>query len=223
MASRSESSLKAATASTWCLQILDRILLLARYSRTAASAPIYESTLYTDIVHADATEDTTLLIGSALLNLRELTVAVQEPSHRALEPYYAPPYGVLPNSSRDYVAMPSYSNSYALPPPNRYYSYGVPPYGQLAHGLDAPPVYGQDSYGQQKEEKKSKFGGMGVVLVVGAVAGVLSGLAIADGVDYVEDKIVDDVAEKVEDDLVVDEYKGGITYQLMGSDEPISL
>ncbi|GFZ01126.1 calcium-dependent lipid-binding (CaLB domain) family protein [Actinidia rufa] len=168
-------------------------------SRSKLNAPIYESTLYTDIVHADATEDTKLLIGSAQLNLRdvtddvglsecatrklemkrpsgqpqgELTVAVQEPSHRALEPYYAPPYGVLPNSSRDYVAMPSYSNSYALPPPNRYYSYGVPPYGQLAHGLDAPPVYGQESYGQQKEEKKSKFGGMGVVLVVGAVAGV---------------------------------------------------
>ena len=48
----------------------------------------------------------------------------------------------------------------------------------------------QPQYGQQPEEKtKSKFGGMGTGLAVGAVAGVLGGLAIAEGVDYVEDKI----------------------------------
>lgn len=40
---------------------------------------------------------------------------------------------------------------------------------------------------------------------MGAVAGALGGLALAEGVDAVEDHIVDEVAEKVEDDLGYDD------------------
>ncbi|KAL9324061.1 hypothetical protein ACSQ67_008918 [Phaseolus vulgaris] len=61
------------------------------------------------------------------------------------------------------------------------------------------------SYGTAQEEKKSKFGGMGTGLAVGAVAGVLGGVALVEGADFLEDKIADDVAENVEDDLGYDE------------------
>lgn len=43
--------------------------------------------------------------------------------------------------------------------------------------------------------------GSGVVEKVGAAAGVLGGLALAGGASYLEEKIEDNVAEKVEDDL----------------------
>ena len=46
---------------------------------------------------------------------------------------------------------------------------------------------------------------MGTGLAVGAVAGVLGGIALVEGAEYVEDKITDDVAERVEDDLGYDE------------------
>ncbi|GFZ06453.1 hypothetical protein Acr_18g0006230 [Actinidia rufa] len=128
----------------------------------------------------------------------ELTVAVREPSHREPEPYYAPPYGVLPNSSRDYVAMPAYGNSYALPRPNPYYSVrSAGAWAGCPTGLR--PGFVRTAEGREEEQVWRE----GVGLVVGAVAGFLGGLSIADGVDYVEDKIVDDVAEKVEDDLLI--------------------
>ncbi|KAI3768659.1 hypothetical protein L2E82_19489 [Cichorium intybus] len=57
--------------------------------------------------------------------------------------------------------------------PDPYYA---PPYG-------VPPPLSQQ-YGEYKEEKKSKYG-MGTVLAVGAAAGLLGRLAIAEGVDYV--------------------------------------
>ncbi|KAM7504785.1 hypothetical protein LguiB_003689 [Lonicera macranthoides] len=205
-------------------------------------APIEDSTLYIDIVHAD--DDTKPLIGSARLPLRDviddvgfgerfqrkldlkrpsgrphgkldLKVSVREPRYRAPDPYYAPPYGVPPPAARDYPAQPYYGSPYGQPPPPGPFSaappsgypYTATPYGQPGYGQ---PVYGQASYGQPgygqeyKEEKKSKYG-MGTGLAVGAVAGVLGGLAIAEGLDYVEDKIADDAAEKVEDDLGYDD------------------
>ncbi|XP_073012607.1 uncharacterized protein [Typha latifolia] len=90
------------------------------------------------------------------------------------------------------------------PPAPAGYQYGASPYGQ-APGYGSAP-YGQTSgYGSAPtKEKKSKFG-MGTGLAVGAAAGVLGGLALAEGVDYVEDKIADDAAEKVEDNLGYDD------------------
>ena len=44
------------------------------------------------------------------------------------------------------------------------------------------------------------------------MAGVLGGLALAEGTEYVEDMIADDVADKIEDDLAdqggYDDYDG---------------
>jgi hypothetical protein len=50
---------------------------------------------------------------------------------------------------------------------------------------------------------------MGAGLAIGAVGGVLGGLALAEGIDYVEDKIADDVAEKVEDNLAYGDDDAG--------------
>ncbi|KAI3458121.1 hypothetical protein Pfo_014784 [Paulownia fortunei] len=208
------------------------------------NSPIEDSTLYIDIVHANAAEDTKPLIGSAKLHLRdvvdevglgssaerklelkrpsgrpqgkvEVNVSVREPRYRAPDPYYAPPYGVPPPGTRDYPAQPYGSPYGAAPayaaPPSGYPPYGAPPsyghpsYGQAAYGQGS--YYGEQSYGQQgyvEEKKKSKFGGMGTGLAVGAVAGALGGLALAEGFDALEDKIADDAAERVEDDLGYD-------------------
>ncbi|CAA2996793.1 SRC2 homolog [Olea europaea subsp. europaea] len=198
------------------------------------NTPVEESTLHVDIVHADTVEDTKPLIGSAKLPLREVVddvgfgsrlekklelkrpsgrpqgklevnVIVREPRYRAPDPYYAP-YGVPPPGSRDYLAAPPpYGNPYAAQPPSGY-PYGAPSYGQPSYGQ---PAYGQGGYYGQpgyavEEKKKSKFGGMGTGLAVGAVAGALGGLALAEGVDALEDHIADDVEDRVEDDLGYD-------------------
>lgn len=150
-----------------------------------------------------------------------VTVNVREPQFRAPDPYYAPPYGVPPPpGSRNYYAPPP-PPSYGAPPP---YGYAAPPSGYPYAGPSPPPMmpydgqpagYGQPGYGTSSqaaygvEEKKSKFGGMGTGLAVGAVAGALGGLALAEGIDLVEDKIADDVAEKVEDDLGYDDDDAG--------------
>jgi len=135
-------------------------------------APIEDSTLYIDIVHANAAEDTKPLIGSARLPLRDVVdevglserlqrkldlkrpsgrphgkidikVAVREPRYRAPDPYYAPPYGVPPPASRDYPAQPYYGSSYGQPPAPAPYA-AAPPSG---YPYSAPP-YGQPGYGQ---------------------------------------------------------------------------
>ncbi|CAK9318251.1 unnamed protein product [Citrullus colocynthis] len=152
----------------------------------------------------------------------EVKVTVREPRYRTSDSYYAPPYGVPPpGTARDFSAPPPppYADPYSAPP-NPYYStappsgypyggynapapygqsnYGQPSYGQASYGQ---PAYGDQAYyGQPEEKKKSKYG-MGTGLAVGAVAGVLGGLAIGEGVDYLEDKIAEDAAERVEDDL----------------------
>ncbi|KAI3504008.1 hypothetical protein L1887_32552 [Cichorium endivia] len=110
------------------------------------------------------------------LPVLETRTMAQFIEYRAPDPYYAPPYGVPPPLSQQYPAAPQ-------------------PYGR-AYG-------GQPSYDEYREEKKSKHG-MGTGLAVGAAAGLLGGLAIAEGVDYVEDEIAEDAADKVEDDLGYD-------------------
>ncbi|XP_031502677.1 probable calcium-binding protein CML50 [Nymphaea colorata] len=131
---------------------------------------------------------------------------------------YAPPYG---QATRDYQPPAGYP--YAAPygaPPAPYGAppapYGAPPapygypcaYGSGYGAAPPQPQYyggGYDSgYGSaptaSAPSKGSKYG-VGTGLAVGAVAGVLGGLALAEGVDYVEDKIAEEAAEKVEGDL----------------------
>ncbi|KAG6511996.1 protein SRC2-like [Zingiber officinale] len=145
----------------------------------------------------------------------EVTVAVKE-SARYYDPYAAPPPREYSRSGPGYgYAPPSYGASapYAQPPTG--YPYGAPPVA--AGGYGAPPAaggYGYDygappvGYGQDQQKSKSKMG-MGTGLAVGAAAGLLGGLAIAEGVDYVEDKIADDVTDRVEDNLADDDYYDG--------------
>ncbi|KAK7364357.1 hypothetical protein VNO80_12947 [Phaseolus coccineus] len=132
--------------------------------------------------------------------------------------YGYPPYGA-PQPDPYYSAAPPSGYPYNAPaqgysaPPQ---GYGAPPQGygaapQSGYGYNnAPPQtasYGQGSaygYAPKEEKKKSKFGGMGAGLAVGAVAGVLGGVALVEGAEYLEDKIAEDAAEKVEDDLGYD-------------------
>lgn len=158
----------------------------------------------------------------------EVKVSVREPRYQSRDPY-APPYGVPPPGTREYPAAAApYGAPYAAPPAG--YPYGgapTQPYGQPSYGYGQPgyvqqgsygqPVgYGQPGYAQQgsygqpagygyeEEKKKSKFGGMGTGLAVGAVAGALGGLALAEGFDALEDHVADEAAEKVEEDLGYD-------------------
>ncbi|OMO94590.1 C2 calcium-dependent membrane targeting [Corchorus capsularis] len=141
----------------------------------------------------------------------------ERPRYPAPGSYNAPPYGVPPPAStRDYPAPPPpYGYPYAQaapPPPNPYYNAAPAPpagYPYSAYNYNAQPAYGQAPYSEgsggynyygQEEKKKSKFGGMGTGLAVGAVAGALGGLALAEGVDALEDHFEDEVAEKVEED-----------------------
>ncbi|XP_071722794.1 uncharacterized protein [Rutidosis leptorrhynchoides] len=128
--------------------------------------PIEDSTLYIDIVHADAAEDIKPLIGSAKVKLNEVVkevgigeiftdslklkrpsgrphgkvevkAVIKEPRYQARDPYYTPtPY--------DY---PQAQPNYPVPPPpyggNMNYPYGAPPSGYPY----APPQYGQPPYG----------------------------------------------------------------------------
>ncbi|RWR88385.1 protein SRC2 [Cinnamomum micranthum f. kanehirae] len=153
---------------------------------------------------------------------------------------YAPPYGQgQQSSSRDlpyaYGAPPPYA---AAAPPPAVYPLNPSPYGQpAAYGQQPASGYGQQpDYGQQPgygkpasgasapvQQKKSKFG-LGTGLAVGAVGGLLGGLAIAEGADYMENKIANEAAakvenkiayeaaEKVEDDLAYDNYGGDDDY-----------
>lgn len=191
------------------------------------NSPIDESILYIDIVHAgSAEEDTKPLIGSTKIPLSkviddvgigcelertlqlkrpsgrpqgkvEVEVTVREPRYRTRDAYYAPPYGV-PSPAQPY----NYSGPYGAPLPEG--SYGQPAYGVPAAGSYGQPAYGQPGGYEEEEKKKSKFG-MGTGLAVGAVAGALGGLAIAEGIDHLEDNIAEDAAAKVEEDLADDD------------------
>ncbi|OVA06666.1 C2 calcium-dependent membrane targeting [Macleaya cordata] len=213
------------------------------------TAPINESTLLIDIVHANGADDVKPLIGSARLPLSdilndvglgdltqrklklkrpsgrpqgklELEIMVRDCRYHSPDPYHAPPYDVpqpSPTASRDYPSPgpyhhgspygppppppPTYAYS-GMAPPTAAYPYNPSPYGQSPY--EQPAAYGE-VYGEKKKESKYR---MGTGLAVGAVAGMLGGLALAEGFDYVEDKIADDVAEKVEEDLGYDDEGG---------------
>ncbi|CAH8363409.1 unnamed protein product [Eruca vesicaria subsp. sativa] len=167
--------------------------------------------VYIDVVHAGGEENTKPLIGSAHLKLNDViddvgfgvplektlklkrpsgrphgkldvTVTVRDPRYQPA--YHAPPYGYT-HAPPQHV----YGETYSHAPPQHVYG---DPY--------APPqTYGQQGYTAEKE-KESKFGGMGTGLAVGAVAGVLGGVALAEGFDALEDDIAEEAAEDVEED-----------------------
>jgi len=168
----------------------------------------------------------------------DVKVIIREPGYHGSGEYYAPPYGVPPpqTSSRDYnynPSAPGYGNPYGAQPQNYGYSAAPPggypynagpqttapggyPYNAGPQTTGYEPGYGSSygqgsnyGYGKVEENKKSKFGGMGTGLAVGAVAGVLGGVALVEGAEYLEDKIADDAADKVEDDLGYDDNDGG--------------
>ncbi|TYJ07070.1 hypothetical protein E1A91_A12G278800v1 [Gossypium mustelinum] len=142
----------------------------------------------------------------------DVKVLIRESRYHEPDPYRATLYQVPTPPA----APPAYGYPYGQTPRNPYYASPPAGYPYSGYNYNVPPPYGQAPlsmgnggytyYGQ--EEKKSKFGGMGTGLAVGAVAGALGGLALAEGVDAVEDHIVDEVAEKVEDDLGFDNVGG---------------
>ena len=155
----------------------------------------------------------------------EVKVSVRDPRYPAPGSAYSPPYGVPPPAGTrgaGYAASPAYATPYGAPPPDPYYSnappYGQDPYRQPAYGQPQPrygdPAYGQGPYAQgpygqtvvEQPQKKSGMG-MGTGLAVGAVAGVLGGLAISEGVDALEDHIADDVEDRIDGDDLGD-YDG---------------
>ncbi|WVZ63237.1 hypothetical protein U9M48_012882 [Paspalum notatum var. saurae] len=106
-------------------------------------------------------------------------------------------------------APAGYPSAYGSAPPPAYgappAAYGAPPATAAAYG--APPAaYGAGAVGT--DGKKSKMG-MGTGLAVGAAAGVLGGLALAEGASYLEDKFEDHVTEKVEENLDREDSYGG--------------
>nr|GMC68475.1 protein SRC2-like [Ipomoea batatas]GME06274.1 protein SRC2-like [Ipomoea batatas] len=172
-------------------------------------ANIEDATLYIDVVHAHAAEDVKPLIGSAKIRLRDVVddagLGAQVDRKLELKRPSGRPHGKLEVkvSVREPRGYP-----YGAPPPPQ-------PYGQPSYGYQQPAAYGQQvgyaqqgGYGQPgyayEEKKKSKFGGMGTGLAVGAVAGALGGLALAEGFDALEDHVADEAAEKVEEDLGYD-------------------
>lgn len=161
--------------------------------------------------------------------VRETRYHAPDPYYAA--PYGVPPQ----SGSRDYSAPPqAYRGAYDAPPvaspyeagpPAGYpYSGGAPSYGQPAQPSYGQPAYGQAQpsygqpaygqggygqadYGQQTQKKKGMFGNMGTGtgMAVGALAGVLGGIALVEGAEYVEDKIADDAADRVEDNEYYDD------------------
>ncbi|XP_012858057.1 PREDICTED: uncharacterized protein LOC105977299 [Erythranthe guttata] len=140
------------------------------------NSPIDDSTLYIDIVHSAAAADdcTKPIVGSAKLSLRDVVddVGMGSTADRKLDLKRPSgrPQGKL------VVRLSVREPRYRAPEPYYAAPYGVPP------GSYAP-------------KKKSKFGGMGAGLAVGAVAGALGGLALAEGFDAMKNKVADDVAD----------------------------
>ncbi|ESQ31942.1 hypothetical protein EUTSA_v10004867mg [Eutrema salsugineum] len=141
-----------------------------------------DNKVYINIVHAGREENTKPLIGSAYLSLRDViddvgfgvanvkTINLKRPSGR--------PHGILDVT----VAV---RETWHHAPPQHVYGNTM--------------MYGETGYGYTPEkEKGSKFGGMGTGLAIGAVAGVLGGVALAEGLEAMEDNVAEEAAE---DDL----------------------
>lgn len=204
------------------------------------SGRIDDAVLYIDVVHANAAEGVKPLVGSARLPLRdvlddagiggrasrslrlkrpsgrpqgrlEVRVAVCEAARYYDPSPYPPPYGQSAGSRDPYAAPPAYgSGGYGQP-------YAAPPSGYpAAYGAAAlPPA----AYGSVVEDPKKSKMGMGTGLAVGAAAGVVGGLALAGGASYLEDKLEEGVADKVEEDLARDSYGGGGFDDFGGDDD----
>ncbi|CAM0911585.1 unnamed protein product [Alopecurus aequalis] len=190
-----------------------------------SSTRLEDAVLYIDVVHANAAEGTKPLIGSARLPLRDVLddAGIGGRASRSLR--LKRPSG-RPQGRLDYAAPPSgYPAAYgAAPAQSAGYpaTYGTAPPSQPAYGAAAPaplPAYGSGGYGSgaaaaEDLTKKKKGMGMGAGLAVGAAAGVLGGLALAGGASYLENKIEEGVAEKVEEDMA-----GGGGYDDFGGDD----
>lgn len=112
-------------------------------------------------------------------------------------------------AAQPYAAAPpaGYPSTYgsAPPPPPQPAAYGAPP---AAYGAPPAAAYGGAGAVGPDGKTKSKMG-MGTGLAVGAAAGVLGGLALAGGASFLENKIEDHVAEKVEENLEREDSYGG--------------
>eukprot|EP01018_Ginkgo_biloba_P034334 Gb_40950 [translate_table: standard] len=140
-----------------------------------------------------------------------------QPGYPPNYPSYAPPPpGQYSYPSQPYASPPvgypnPYGNPYSQSGGSPYYDNPVGSSGGYV-GASAPPAPGYiDTTNPEKQKGSSKFG-LGTGLAVGAVAGVLGGLALDEAVHYGEEKIEDNVAEKVESDLAAqqgfDDYGG---------------
>jgi len=138
----------------------------------------------------------------------EVRVAVREappPRYYDPSPYPAPAYGNPAAAARDpyYAAPPAYGGQ----PPVGYpaAAAAAPPYGGgYGYGAAAPaPAAAYGAEAAAPAQKSSKMG-MGTGLAVGAAAGLLGGLALAEGASYLEDKFEDRVAERVEEETFGD-------------------
>ncbi|RLN05582.1 hypothetical protein C2845_PM13G26160 [Panicum miliaceum] len=197
-----------------------------------------DAVLCIDVVHANTAEGIKPLVGSARLPLRDVlddaggiggkvsrSLRLKRPSGRpqgrlevrvavreaARYSYPAPPYGV---GSRDPSYYAAGQPPYAAPPyGSGQQPYAAPPAGYPAAYGGGDPYSSAAAYGSAAPPTKSSSSkmrmGMGTGLAVGAAAGVLGGLALAEGASYLEDKFEDHVAEKVEEDLYGGDDDGG--------------
>ncbi|KAK6936810.1 C2 domain [Dillenia turbinata] len=156
------------------------------------TAPVDDSILHIDIVHANPEEDTKPLIGSARLSLSEVfdDVGFNEPLEKTLRlrrpsgrPQGKLEVKVVLSEHRYHAPEPYAPDPYYVPPP-------PPPY--YAHP-PPPPPYGQPGYATvthtthvHHEEHRRNNRGLGA-MAVGAAAGLLGGLAIAEGVEELLD------------------------------------
>ncbi|XP_010671655.2 uncharacterized protein LOC104888395 [Beta vulgaris subsp. vulgaris] len=185
--------------------------------------PIEEATLCIDVVHhASAEEDIKPLIGSTKVELRDIVddvgIGALATRNLKLKRPSGRPHGKLELEIT--VRNPQYhsSNMYPAPQPVEYRAAAAPHdaappsgypynsgYGQPTYEYGQPTRYGYEYEHEQgrpvEEKKKSGFGGMGTGLAIGAAAGLVGGIALAEGYDALEDHIVDEAAEQVEDDL----------------------
>ncbi|KAG6576707.1 hypothetical protein SDJN03_24281, partial [Cucurbita argyrosperma subsp. sororia] len=124
---------------------------------------------------------------------RDPYYATAPPSRYSSAEYNAPAPDPVPAPA----AAPYGQASYGQPAYSSQASYGQPAYSSQASYGESAAYNSQTSYGQPAE-KKNKFG-MGTGLAVGAVAGVLGGLALGEGIEHMENKRDEEAAEKAEE------------------------
>ncbi|XP_010519178.1 PREDICTED: protein SRC2-like [Tarenaya hassleriana] len=141
----------------------------------------------------------------------DVTVTVRDSRYPAPRSYHAPSYGYGSPHAPPPVEYAPPSQSYSAPAPyaqqTEHYgaSYAAPPIG-YPYNEPAPAYSQQPTHGYAAEtgRKGRGFGGMGMGLAVGAVAGALGGIALMEGMDALTDHIAEEAAEKVEADIAGD-------------------